>query len=421
VKVSALAVIGCAGALALGLAACGGGDNASGTAAATTGSGSSGGTADLYSSLPLQGASKDQMQSVQHGIALALSQANNKAGSTTIKYTSLDDSTAQAGTWDPAQVAQNARKVASDDKSVGYIGEFNSGGSQVSIPILNEAKIAQASPGNTYNGLTTSEPGTAKGEPAKYYPSGVRTYVRIVPRDTIQSAALVKVMMQDGCKDIAIANDQDTYGAGLSTDAELQAKKLGANIVSNEGIDPKASNYRAYAAKIKGQSADCFFFAGTTANGAVQITKDVSAAIPGIKTYGGDGICEADFTEAAKGGIPKSIAGNFKCTVATLDIKSYPGGQQFLDAYTKKFGDKTPDPYSLYGYEGARLFIDTIKGLGDKGSDRAAVLQAIMATKDRQSVLGKYSFDKNGDTTLTNYGVYKVGPDGSPLFDSAVK
>jgi branched-chain amino acid transport system substrate-binding protein len=107
--------------------------------------------------------------------------------------------------------------------------------------------------------------------------------------------------------------------------------------------------------------------------------------------------------------------------VATLNLESYPGGKQFIEAYKGKYGNETPDPYAIYGYEAAKLFIDTIKGLGDKGTDKAAVLEALFATKDRDSALGTYSFDQNGDTTLTDYGIYKVGPDGNPVFDTAVK
>ena len=36
-------------------------------------------------------------------------------------------------------------------------------------------------------------------------------------------------------------------------------------------------------------------------------------------------------------------------------------------------------------------------------------------------MLGTYSFDKNGDTTLTDYGIYKVGPTANPTFDKTVK
>jgi branched-chain amino acid transport system substrate-binding protein len=415
-------VTACA-ALALGVAACGGDDNndkssTSGGSASTSGGG---GTANLYSSLPLQGASKDQTGAMVKGIRLAIEEAGSKAGNTTIKYTSLDDSTAQAGNWDPGQVAQNARKVAQDSKAVGYIGEFNSGASAISIPILNQGAIPQVSPANTYVGLTTNEPGSEKGEPDKYYPTGKRTYLRIVPRDAVQAAALLTVMKQDGCTKVAMANDKDTYGAGLARLVELQAKDVGVNILGNEGIDKTASNFRSLASKFKGEGADCFLFSGVTANGAVQLYKDVGAALPTAKLYGPDGNCESGFTNPSKKGIPKALGTRFKCSVATLNLESYPGGKQFIEAYKGKYGNETPDPYAIYGYEAAKLFIDTIKGLGDKGTDKAAVLEALFATKDRDSALGTYSFDQNGDTTLTDYGIYKVGPDGNPVFDTAVK
>src|SRR5262249_37610700 len=107
-------------------------------------------TVDIYSSLPMQGSSSAQTIPMVNGIKLALSQAHNKAGAFTVKYTALDDSTAAAGKWDPAQTAANARRAATDPKAVYYIGEFNSGASEVSIPILNQAGLAQVSPANTY-------------------------------------------------------------------------------------------------------------------------------------------------------------------------------------------------------------------------------------------------------------------------------
>ena len=153
-----------------------------------------------------------------NGIKLALDQAGGKAGQLTVNYQSLDDSTAAAGKWDPGQTAANARKAASDPKTGFYIGEFNSGASEVSIPILNTGGIPQVSPANTYVGLTTSLPGSAPGEPQKYYsPTGKRTYLRIVPIDSIQAAADLIAMKNAGCTKVAVANDKEAYGAGLAT------------------------------------------------------------------------------------------------------------------------------------------------------------------------------------------------------------
>jgi branched-chain amino acid transport system substrate-binding protein len=378
-------------------------------------------TVDLYSSLPLQGASKAQTNALANGIKLALAQAKNRAGQVTIKFQSLDDSTAQAGNWDPGQTAQNARKVASDKAAVGYIGEFNSGATEVSLPILNQAGIPQVSPANTYVGLTTNEPGSAPGEPQKYYPTGKRTYLRIVPRDTIQAAALLGLMKQNGCKNVALTNDKDTYGAGLARLIQIQAAKKGVHLLGNEGIDKTAANYRSLAAKFKQQNADCFMFAGVTANGAVQLYKDINAALPNARLYGGDGVCESGLTNPKQKGIPAAVGKHFQCTVATQNLTAYPGGKKFLAAYNAKFHNAHPDPYAIYGYEAGSLFIDTLKRLGAQATNRGAVLKALFATKNRKSVLGTYSFDKNGDTTLTAYGVYKVGSDGNPTFEKSVK
>ncbi|MEA2312858.1 MAG: branched-chain amino acid transport system substrate-binding protein [Solirubrobacteraceae bacterium] len=404
-------------AAATGIAACG-----SSSSKSTSGGGGGGGgnTVDIYSSLPLQGASSAQTMPMVNGIRLALAQANNKAGTFDVNYQSLDDSTAQAGKWDASQTNANARKVAQDGKAVYYIGDFNSGASKLSIPILNSPGIAEVSPANTYVGLTTNEPGSAPGEPGIYYPSGKRNYLRIVPRDKIQAAAILKTMKSDGCSKAAIANDKDTYGQGLAALLELQKGAYGITITSNTGIDPKQPNFRTYAQTIKSQGADCFVFSGIVANGGVQITKDVAAALPNAKIYGPDGMCTNTWTNPAKGGVPLSIDKNIQCTVATLDLSAYPGGKTFLAAYKAKYGDANPDPYAIYGYEAMKLGLDTIAGLGPKGNDRAAVLAALFATKARQSVLGKYGFDANGDTTLKAYGLYKVGPDGNPLFEKTV-
>src|ERR1700745_3388310 len=132
-------------AAALAVAGCSSSGSSS-SAGGGSSSSASGKTVDIYSSLPLQGASTSQTVPLVNGIKLALSQAGNKAGQWTVNYQSLDDSTAAAGKWEPGQTAANARKVASDPKAVYYIGEFNSGASEVSIPILNQAGTPQGGP-----------------------------------------------------------------------------------------------------------------------------------------------------------------------------------------------------------------------------------------------------------------------------------
>jgi branched-chain amino acid transport system substrate-binding protein len=385
------------------------------------GEGGGGETVNVYSSLPLQGASRPQTTAMVEGIRLALQQNKGKAGDLTVKYTSLDDSTAQAGTWTPEATSANARRVAQDDAAVAYIGEFNSGASAISIPLLNEVPIAQISPANTAVGLTSDEPGADEGEPEKYYPTGTRHYLRIVPKDTVQGAALATLMNEDGCGNVYILNDKEVYGAGLSRNIESSAQEQGLEVLANEGIDPKAPNFRSQAATMQSEGAECFVFSGITANGAVQLYKDVAAALPNAQLYGPDGVAESGFSDPAEGGIPADVANRVKVTVATLAPDEYPPeGQKFFDDFEAEYGEPNPDPYAIYGYEAMRLVLDTCEQLGPDCTDRQAMIDALFQTKGRESVLGTYDIDENGDTTLTDYGVYTI-KGGELQFDQTIQ
>ena len=396
------------------LPACGD-DGASGD----SGGGGKAQSVTVYSSLPLQGAQRPQTTDMVKGIELALEQVGGRAGDVTVDYKSLDDSTAQAGSWTPEAVSANARKAAQDDSTAVYIGEFNSGGSAVSIPILNEAGVPQISPANTAVGLTTDEPGAEPGEPDKYYPTGERTYARIVPKDTIQGAALATLMKQDGCAKVQLLNDKEVYGAGLSRNIESSAEEQGLEIVSHEAIDKNAANYRSLAAKAKGAGADCMVFSGITANNAVQLYKDFAAALPDAKLYGPDGVAETGFSDPKEGGVPADVAARVKVTVATLSPDEYPEeGQRFFADFEQKYGEKNPNPYAIYGYEAMRLALDAIER--SQTGEKPDIVKALFESKDRESVLGTYSIDENGDTSLTDYGVYTI--DGGELeFDQTIK
>jgi branched-chain amino acid transport system substrate-binding protein len=401
-------------ALALGVAACGGSDDNKSSSGG--GGGSEGRTAlTIYSSLPLQGDSRPQSTDVVNGEKLALEEAGGKVGKFTIKYVSLDDATAAAGKWDPGQTSADARKAAQDPSTIVYLGEFNSGASAISIPILNEANTLQISPSNTYVGLTRSE-GADKGEPDKYYPAGKRTFGRVVPADHIQAAAQVTYQKDQGCKKTYILNDKEVYGKGIAVQVENIGKAQGLAIAGNDGIDTKAANFRSLATKIKGSGADCMFFGGITQNKGVQVFKDVNAANPTMKLFGPDGVAESAFSSKLGSAVEKETY----ITNPTLDPKLYPpAAQDFFTKFKEKFGND-PQPYAIYGYEAMKVALLAIQNAGDKGNDKQAVIDAFFKIKDRDSVLGKYSIDENGDTTLSDYGADRV-EGGKLVFDKVIK
>jgi branched-chain amino acid transport system substrate-binding protein len=79
----------------------------------------------------------------------------------------------------------------------------------------------------------------------------------------------------------------------------------------------------------------------------------------------------------------------------------------------RTFGGE-PGAYAAYGYESVKVALDAIQRAGRK--DREAIRAAVFATKDYHGVLGKWSFDPNGDTTLTTMSGRQV-KDGE--FDDA--
>jgi branched-chain amino acid transport system substrate-binding protein len=72
-----------------------------------------------------------------------------------------------------------------------------------------------------------------------------------------------------------------------------------------------------------------------------------------------------------------------------------------------RFGH-APAPYAEYGYEAMALVLDAMRRAGPQADSRDAVRRELFATRDRDSVLGRYSIDRFGDTTLATYGALRV-------------
>jgi branched-chain amino acid transport system substrate-binding protein len=152
------------------------------------------------------------------------------------------------------------------------------------------------------------------------------------------------------------------------------------------------------AAKLRTAGADCFVVGGITANGAVQLYKDVLAAVPDIKMYGPDGVAETGFMDPEEGGIPPNVQRKVKLSVATLDPSEYPpDGRRFFRDYEKEYGESNPNPYAVYGYEAMDLVLDTCERIGPDCGDRQKLIDALFETKGRESVLGTCDRVRDGE------------------------
>ena len=131
---------------------------------------------------------------------------------------------------------------------------------------------------------------------------------------------------------------------------------------------------------------------------------------------GPDGVATVDMTKE----IPPDVQKISFFTAPTGDPSALPAsGKKFYADYKKEYGEAQDeiDPYAVYGYEAADAVLDSI----DQGKDdRAAVIKAFFSIKDKDSVLGTYSIDPDGDTTLTTYGGY-IAKGGKLVFNKSIK
>ena len=339
---------------------------------------------------------------------MALDQRHAKVGRYTISYKRLDDSLESTGAADEARGRRNARRAARDGTTAGYIGEYNSYVSKVTIPILNRAGIAQISPSNTYVGLTSRAPGHERGEPRKFYPTGRRTYARLIPNDTLQAAALVTIARNDGCASVHVLKSGTTYSEGLSRTIGRTARRAGLKIRRTQRYDPYARSYRSLA---RGVHAPCVIQTGEIEWSGLRVLRAVAGAHRGVHLYGADGVCLNQSSDPYRG-VPRSVAARrYRCTIAVREpFSRNKRARRFYDRYAKRYDERHPDPYAVYGYEAMKVLLASIdRARGPRGRvTRRRIVKAVFATAKHDSVLGPYRIRPNGDITTREYGVYRI-------------
>jgi branched-chain amino acid transport system substrate-binding protein len=366
----------------------------------------------IASDLPLEGSGRTQTIQMTKAIAFILKQHNWKAGKYTLAYQSCDDATAQAGKWDSGKCSANANAYAQDSSVIGVIGTFNSGCAEIIVPVLNRAAngpIGMVSPANTYVGLTHGGPGTAAGEPGKYYPTGKRNYARVVAADDYQGAADALLAKSLGVKKVFILNDKEAYGLGVATNFKNAAGKLGIKVVGFTAWDGKASSYEALAVKVKASGAQGVFLGGLICENGGKVIKDLRAGVPaGVKIMLPDGFTPASSTIKDAGNAAQGVT----ISVAGLPNSSLKGaGKSFVSAFTKAVAE--PDPYSVYAAQATEVFVAAI---AQSNGTRSDVTKQLFKVKLKNSILGNVSFNANGDVTSNPVTIYKVSGTKAPTY-----
>ena len=371
------------------------------SACGTSTGGGSKGTIQIWSELPRQGSSKGQTDTIVNAINFRLGQlTNNQVDGWTITYKDRDDSTAAAGKWTQEQATALATEASTTADLAAYIGTFNSGAAKIVIPVLCAAGIPMISPANTYPGLTKPGKGEAD-EPGKYYPNGCQhNYYRVVPADDLQGDVGASWAKDLGATKVYVIDDTEIYGKGIADVFEKSATAAGLTVLGHDQAPGTSTDFKALAAKIAAKGPNLVYYGGITQNNAGQLWKDLREAMPTVKLMGPDGIYEDAFLTAAGA----AAEGTYLTFGGTTSDQYTGDAAKFRDDYKAKYGTDL-EVYTIYGYEAANVLIAAITtaskaGAKDVKALRKGILDALAATKDFKGVLGTWSFDANGDTSL---------------------
>ena len=368
-----LAAIAGAAALALVAGGCGG---------SSDGGKSGDETLTVYVSAPLHGDREAAGQAIVDGARLALADADGRIGRMKVRAVYLDDTS--DGRWSLSRTAANARSAAEDVTAIGYIGDLDSGATRASLPITNQAEMVQISPGSSAVDLTRRPP-VGDTTPDRYRPSGKETFARVVPDDDVQARAAAVWAKRMGAKRVGAVTDSSAFGQTLARAFDQETARIGLGSGEGGGVD------LAYY----GGGPDGFSRA--------------TSGLPPRPIIGSDALIDPAFLRSET-----ALAGRLYVTSPFLDPSLLPAaGQGFVRAYRRQFG--TANPAAAYGFESMALLLDAIHRAGPNGDDRGAVTDEVLSTHDRHSVLGTYSIDANGDTTLGTVSGYRIS-DGLPVF-----
>jgi branched-chain amino acid transport system substrate-binding protein len=248
------------------------------------------------------------------------------------------------------RASANASRAAEDDQAVAYIGDFGSAEVLVSAPILGKAGLLGVAPVATFAGL--------RGP----------TLVRLMPHDGVGARAIAAWLVEMDVQELLVVHDHDEgYGVPVGRMCVDAARERGLSVRSR----PVWDHDESLASDLDG--AQAVLYVGVAGSGAVAMWHQLHSLRPGLWLLGTAGVA----VEWLARELEPAVAERTRFFVAQRA------------------------PFGFYGFEAMSLVLDAI---AEAGGDRRAVVRLVRGTRGRDSILGRYSIDEDGHTTMTAYG-----------------
>ena len=345
-------------------------------AGCSAGGASNGNTVKLGGNFELTGNVAAYGSAMDNAVKLAVEQ-KGKLLDKELKYVSYDNKS------EKTEVASVAKKLASE-KVVGVVGPATTGDAQVSIPIMEQAKIPAVFPATTGDGITLKD---AKN------PESVYDYIfRVCFSDNYQGVVGAGFVSQKfpNAKVAILQDSASDYSKGLSEAFEktYTDAKIGGQIVAKETYQSKDTDFQAVLTSLKSKSFDVLYIPGYYEEVGLIIKQARELGIT-QPIVGGDGLSSEKLVELA--GNKANLTNVFY--TAHFSAKSTDADvQAFIKAYKEKY-NTTPDSFSALAYDAAQLLMKAIEKAGS--TDAQAIKKALAESTDFDGVTGTFTMGKD--------------------------
>jgi branched-chain amino acid transport system substrate-binding protein len=215
-----------------------------------------------------------------------------------------------------------------------------------------------------------------------------------------QNDANAELISKLDFKTVAVIHDTTDYGKGHNEYFSKALARIGkAEIVSTFGVTADQQDFTSELTQIKALNPDVIYFGGLTPIG-VRIRSQMDKL--GIKAVfdGTSGIVSDAFIQ----GLGPLAEGTLAFREGAPTDK-LPGGKFFMEKYNAQKYDNPPEAYGAFAYAAMNMILDSIEKVGP---DRKKVTAELANVKDRDSIVGKITFDDHGQNTVPVITTYVV-------------
>ncbi|TEB04968.1 Leucine-, isoleucine-, valine-, threonine-, and alanine-binding protein precursor [Pelotomaculum schinkii] len=208
--------------------------------------------------------------------------------------------------------------------------------------------------------------------------------------DAVAAPAVTRYLAEDlKWKKVALVTTTGlSYSEGLTSIFKPALAKYGMEIVAEQSIMEKDTNFSAQVTALSQKQFDGVVFTGYYTEGALFMKEMRKQGLNQVMA-GGDGLLGKELYELGE----NAVQGSMVYAGFAVDTQNATGKtKEFIEKYKAKNNNALPDMFPAQGYDAVMLLADAMKAANS--SDPTVFKDKLAQTKDWQGVTGTITFDE---------------------------